>query len=87
MKRTTLVLTLILLLSSTTIAASLDPADLSQPLPTRSLSSADVGNQINPEGNLTSNANGDIPYIEDSSSVNMNIWYTMLGAARFWELI
>jgi len=82
MKHTTLVLTLIVLLSSTTLAASLDPADLAQPLPTRSLSATSLGNNGNVGGNLTSNSNGALPYIEDSPSVNMStnsIWNVMLG--------
>jgi len=36
------------------------------------LASADVGDQINLAGSLTSNSNGVIPYIEDPPSVNMN---------------
>jgi microcystin-dependent protein len=36
------------------------------------LASADVGDQINLAGALTSNSNGVIPYIEDPPSVNMN---------------
>jgi len=81
MKRTILVLALTLLLSSAVPAqaASLDAADLAQPMPTRSLSSS-LGNSGNIAGNLTSNSNGVIPYIEDPPSVSMNfIWYTMLG--------
>lgn len=36
------------------------------------LASADVGDQINLAGALTSNSNGVIPYIEDPPSVTMN---------------
>jgi microcystin-dependent protein len=36
------------------------------------LASADVGNQINPGGSLTSNSQGAIPYIEDAPTLNMN---------------
>lgn len=36
------------------------------------LASGDVGDQINVAGNLTSNSNGAIPYIEDAPTVNMN---------------
>jgi len=36
------------------------------------LASADVGDQINLAGSLTSNSNGVIPYIEDPPSTNMN---------------
>ena len=36
------------------------------------LASADTGNQVNVAGNLTSNSQGAIPYIEDPPTVNMN---------------
>lgn len=36
------------------------------------LASGDVGDQINVAGNLTSNSNGAIPYIEDVPTVNLN---------------
>lgn len=36
------------------------------------LASGDVGNQINPEGGLTSNSNGAVPYIEDAPAVVMS---------------
>src|SRR5690349_20815239 len=36
------------------------------------LASGDVGNQINPENNLTSNSNGALPYIEDVPQVVMS---------------
>jgi microcystin-dependent protein len=34
--------------------------------------SGDIGNQLSPTGNLTSNSNGAIPYIEDTPAVAMN---------------
>ena len=84
MKRTMLVLTLTLLLSSAAPAASLDNGDVAIPSPTRSLSSGDLGNQGTVAGNLTANSNGAIPYIEDPPSVSMNsIWYAMLGLLGF----
>ena len=88
MKRTILALTLVVSITfaiePVVLGASVDDADLRIPSPARSLSSGDVGNQINPEGNLTSNSNGVLPYIEDPPSVNMNaIWYTMLGLLGF----
>jgi len=46
-----------------------------QQIPTHThafLASGDVGNQINPEGALTSNSNGALPYIEDPPSVVMS---------------
>lgn len=36
------------------------------------LASGDVGNQLNTTGNLTSNSQGALPYIEDPPSVNMS---------------
>jgi microcystin-dependent protein len=47
-----------------------------QQIPTHThslLASGDIGNQVSPEGNLTSNSQGAIPYIEDPPSVNMNV--------------
>lgn len=58
MKRTILVLTLIVLLSSATLGASPDDGDIRIPLPTRSLSSGDAGDQINLANSLMSNSNG-----------------------------
>jgi len=88
MKRTILVLTLVisitLAIEPVVLGASADDADLRIPTPARSLSSGDVGDQINLAGALTSNSNGVIPYIEDPPSVSMNsIWYTMLGLLGF----
>jgi microcystin-dependent protein len=36
------------------------------------LASADTGNQVNAAGNLPSNSQGAIPYIEDAPTLNMN---------------
>lgn len=52
MKRTILVLTLTLLLSSSVPAGSLDDADLKIPTPARSLSSSDQGNTVNTPGTI-----------------------------------
>ena len=65
MKRTILVLTLTLLLSSAASAmqASGDPADLNQPSPSRSISSGHQSNEASPNVK---------PYIEDLSGVSMS---------------
>ena len=78
MKRTILVLTLTLSLSSAAPAkASCDDADMRIPSTASSLSSSVTGDQITPGGNLTSNSNGVIPYIEDPPSVSM--WVSLLA--------
>jgi hypothetical protein len=58
MKRTILVLTLTLLLSSAAPAASLDNGDVAIPTPSRSLSSGDQGNTVSNPGNLNTDFNG-----------------------------
>lgn len=76
MKRTILVLTL-LLCTATLATGSPDDGDIRIPSPARSLSSGDVGDQINLAGNLTSNSSGVTPYINDPPSVSM--WVSLLA--------